>query len=264
MRNYFFSKLLLLSFLSLLISCDNDDDTIVDTTPPTIKDYSINDKTENVVVAPGTEMHFDAVFEDNMELREFKLDIHDNFEAHNHGRLKSAPWEFEQRYDLSGKSETVHKDMIVPEDATSGNYHLTVRFLDAAGNEGEVLTLSFDVQDVSSQPAMSITSPDLTQEVEVAPGESFQLEGTVEDPDGLEEVHIFVAHEDEQSHGRLGEEEPLYEAEYELDGVTSWNFSASDVIAIPADAEPGHYELVITAVDVNGNSIVKTAELHVE
>jgi uncharacterized membrane protein len=262
--NLFFLSFLFLAFLA---ACNKEDDAVsVDRTPPTVRDVTLNDQSENIVVQPGTTMHFDAVFEDDERLGQFKIDIHNAFDDHTHGRLAQTPFEVSQTYDLIGRTQTVHEDITIPEDATPGPYHFTLQFFDAAGNEGEVVVMDFEIADPENQPVITITSHNIEEEIEVEPGESILLEGTVFDPDGLAEVHIVLGHEEEE-HGhdhRRNEEEPLFEYELELNGENTWNFEAMGPIEIPEDAEEGHYELRIMAEDVHGHVKVVTIEVHIE
>lgn len=253
-------------FLAFLAACNKDDDTVpVDRTPPTVRDVTLNDQTENIVVEPGSTMHFDAVFEDDERLGQYKIDIHNDFDGHTHGRLADIPFELSQTYDLIGRTQTVHEDIAIPEDATPGPYHFTLQFFDAAGNEGEIVVLDFEIADPDNQPVITITSHDIDEEIEVEPGESIILEGTISDEDGLAEVHIILGHEEEDGHDhRRNEEEPLFEYEIELNGENTWNFADMGPIEIPEDAEEGHYELRIMAEDVNGNTRLVTIEVHVE
>lgn len=259
----FFSGVLLLLFFA---ACTKDDDTVPeDRTPPTVREVTLNDLTENILVEPGSNMHFDAVFEDNERLGQYKIDIHNAFDDHTHGRLAQTPFEFSQTYDLIGRTQTVHEDITIPEDATPGLYHFTLQFFDAAGNEGEVVVMDFEIADPENQPVITITSHNIEEEIEVEPGGSILLEGSISDPDGLAEVHIILGHEDDQGHDhRRNEEEPLFEYELELNGENTWNFEGMGPIEIPEDAEEGHYELRIMAEDVHGHVKVVTFEVHIE
>lgn len=255
-----------LLFLTVIAGCDNENDEPVDTTPPTVSGVTLNDASENIQVIPRSSMHFDAYFEDNVLLGQYKIDVHNDFDGHEHGRAMNEPFEYTMTYDLIGKTQTVHEDVEIPEDTTPGAYHFTLQYFDAAGNEGELVVMEFIIVNPESQPIVNIFSPNIEEEIEIAAGESFMIEGTATDADGLEEVHIMLGHEEEDNHehGRVGEEEPLYEAEYALNSVESWNFQESEPILIPVGTEPGHYKLSITVLDLLGNPTKVTAEVHVE
>lgn len=249
---------------SLFFAACSSDDEAIDNKPPTVSNVTLNELTEDIVVEAGSTVHFDAQFTDDVLLGEYKIDIHDNFDGHSHGRLASTIFTFSQIYPLIGKTETVHQDIDIPEDATPGLYHFSLQFIDSEGNEGEIVTLTFEIADPSNQPVINITSPDFSSEIEVAPGGSIVLIGYVEDPDGLEEVHIqLVRVEEDHSHGKTTEE-ILFEEEILVEGATTWNFENIEAIEIPESVEADHYELKITAEDVLGNVKTVSADVHVE
>ena len=51
-----------------------------------------------------------------------------------------VPFVFNRSYDVSGKKNVHvhHHDIVIPEDATPGDYHLMVYCTDAAGNETHI------------------------------------------------------------------------------------------------------------------------------
>ena len=258
-----FFKLVLVSTV-FFMGCSVDDDS-VDNTAPIVRNISLNGLTENIIISAGSEIEFDAEFEDDIQLGQYRINIHDNFNGHSHGKTLASEFSYPATHDLEGKSQTVHKHIPVPTDATPGPYHFTLLYFDAAGNEGEPKFLQFEIADPSNQPVIEITSHDILQEIEVAPGNSIRLQGWIEDPDGLEEVHIRLApeHEDDHNHGRL-RDEALFDQEFVLNGATTWEFSEMGGIDIPEDAAHGHYELVIRASDLEGYQKTVFIEVHVE
>lgn len=278
MKSTFLSKklvfvLALVSASVFWISCDDNGEDPVDLDPPTVENVTLNDQSEDIQVNPGDVMHFDADFADDNRLGQVKIDIHDNFDGHSHGRLMATPFTYQKIIELIGKTQNVHEDINIPEDAATGPYHFNLQFFDEVGNEGELMVMEFEIVDEAEQPSIAVTAPDLSSEVEVAPGGSFALTGSASDPDGLEELHIQIMHEEEHDHdhdhedGRLmdddhGSEEALWEKEWELEGAMEAAFD--EMVTIPADAEHGHYVLRIMAKDMNSNVKVLKGELHVE
>lgn len=127
-----------------LTSCSNDDDA-VDTVDPVI---AINEPHDEDGFAPGGEIHFDALFTDNVALASYKIEIHEDFDGHTHGFTKQAeqdnPWSFEQVFNIPAgqKSFTAEQHIDIPEmlngEAISeGAYHFGVFVTDAAGNESQ-------------------------------------------------------------------------------------------------------------------------------
>ncbi|NJM94603.1 MAG: DUF4625 domain-containing protein [Cytophagales bacterium] len=135
---------LALALLSLLTSCDEDETT--DTTKPTIKAVMV----EGVnVIGNEFEVHHGEAFEleieveDDTELNQLKVDIHDAFDGHGHAHRRLAEGtdtlSFTQVYQLSGKSfkQKVMVSSALDEKYIHGEYHLELVLLDKAGNQSE-------------------------------------------------------------------------------------------------------------------------------
>ncbi|MDR2058062.1 MAG: DUF4625 domain-containing protein [Dysgonamonadaceae bacterium] len=129
-------------------SCDEGD-----TTKPVI---NLIEPEEDDSLLIGDDVHFDAEFSDDEALASYKIEIHNNFEDHSHDNTRAGSAEetvdftFEKSYDLSGKknADVHHHDIIIPKNATPGNYHLMVYCTDAAGNESHIarnIVLSHEV-----------------------------------------------------------------------------------------------------------------------
>lgn len=123
----------------LAISCSDDDG---DTSRPEI---NLLAPEEGGALHIGEDVHFSAEFSDNEMLASYKVEIHNNFDSHDHSAsLRSqdgtTPFSFQKSWVISGqKNASVHHhEIIIPEDATPGNYHLLVYCTDAAGNESHV------------------------------------------------------------------------------------------------------------------------------
>lgn len=253
-----------LFFLALFSGC-SEDENAVDDQAPTVADVKLNGLDENIIIQPGTEMQFDARFQDNILLGQYKIDIHNNFKDHGHGRIvENQDFTFSAVYDLAGKSETVHEHIDVSSEATPGAYHFTLQFFDAVGNEGEIKALTFEIADPSGQPTITITSPDPSIPVQIAAGKNLSVEGLVEDPDGLKVVHVALLPEGEDHSHERDSENALFEKEILLHGATSWNFDYLGTIELSEGIALGHYELSITAEDMQGNTSRVTIEVHVE
>ena len=79
---------------------------------------------------------------DDVMLKSYKIDVHNNFDGHSHTRAGdgTTPFSFKKEYDLTGKREAHihHHDIKIPATATPGKYHLMIYCTDAAGNESYV------------------------------------------------------------------------------------------------------------------------------
>ena len=81
---------------------------------------------------------------DDVLLKSYKINIHPNFDHHGHKLSKDTATEdfnFNRAYDLSGmrNAQIHHHDIVIPANATPGDYHLMVWCTDAAGNQTQVV-----------------------------------------------------------------------------------------------------------------------------
>ena len=136
----YFTTILVISVLAFF-SCDKEDS---DTTKPVI---DLHEPAEGQALLIGSEkgVHFEMDLSDDVMLKSYKIDIHNNFDHHSHGGTRAegegrVPFVFNRSYDVSGKKNVHvhHHDIVFPEDATPGDYHLMVYCTDAAGNETHI------------------------------------------------------------------------------------------------------------------------------
>lgn len=247
-------------------ACDKDEDN--DTTAPVIKSATIDGKVEDIEVTAGTAMTFVVEVSDNEDLGQLKLDVHDNFDGHTHKSTASVSWAEVKIVELSGTDKTVTQEMNVPAEATAGPYHADILLIDAEGNEGEFVERSIMIRN-GSEPGIDVTSPDFSGEVHAMKGSTLTIEGTVSDDVDLAEIYIVLEeeHEDDDHDHKSTQEEVLYEMDFDLTGSAdvSWDFQTDGNvnIAIPANAETGHYELTIRAEDAEGNINILSGEIHI-
>ncbi len=122
----------------LLYSCSSDDDG--DNVKPVI---NLIEPADGDVLKIGDEhgIHFDMELSDDVMLKSYKVDIHSNFDGHNHTKSAqtTVDFKFTKSWNVTGKNTTVHHhEIVIPSDATPGEYHLMVFCADEAGNESSV------------------------------------------------------------------------------------------------------------------------------
>lgn len=90
-------------------------------------------------------VHFEMELKDNVMLKSYKLEIHNNFDGHSHATKSlrhgdEKPFFFQKEYSLAGHREAKihHHDIVIPDGVAEGKYHLMVQVLDEAGNETTV------------------------------------------------------------------------------------------------------------------------------
>jgi hypothetical protein len=83
---------LLVMVMSLFTACSDSDNPLSDTTKPVI---DLNSPTEGQVLAIGSEhgVHFEMELSDDVMLKSYKIEIHNNFDHHSHDtRVTGLPW----------------------------------------------------------------------------------------------------------------------------------------------------------------------------
>ena len=143
-------------FVFGFVACSDDDD--IDTTKPTI---GLVSPTDGTAFHPGETIEFNCDFSDNDELASYKIEVHSNFDGHEHAtvQLKSNmeddhdheeghAWSYNEEWSFEEGQSTasVMKQITIPEhidhdgveeEVAAGPYHLGVYCLDVAGNQIE-------------------------------------------------------------------------------------------------------------------------------
>ncbi len=94
----------------------------------------------------GETIPFRYTFTDNMELGNFNLEIHNNFDHHSHStsagdcpldpiKTPVNPWIYNQDFAIptGATSYEAKVDIPIPYDIDNGDYHFMVRVTDKAG-----------------------------------------------------------------------------------------------------------------------------------
>lgn len=247
---------------------DNDDNgAAADSQKPTI---SISEPTDGATISAGSNMHFEATFSDNEGLAEAVVDIHNNFDGHDHDkRSTSSAFSYKETFEISGKEWEMHEDIAIPAGAEAGEYHLSVYAVDKAGNQSDQVIYEFEIAG-AGEAVITWESPNLTEELELAEGADLVLKGSISDATGINEVEISVKHEEEHDH-EGEEEEDDHEGEhgdeeatviYSKKDLQGTNSHSVDETVSTTDWEDGEYKLIIKVIDTEGRVTMATGEVH--
>lgn len=132
-----------------LTSCssdDNDDVTVNDKEKPQIEDGALPNPIDCQQYKRGETIAFRYTFTDNVELGNFNLEIHNNFDHHTHSTSAGdcpldpkknpvTPWVYNQDYTIPAdlKSYEAKVDITIPKDIDPGDYHFMIRVTDKSG-----------------------------------------------------------------------------------------------------------------------------------
>ena len=264
--------------LFALMSC-GDDDEVVDVTAPTI---TLIEPEMGEEFDAGGEIHFDAIFEDDIALSTYNITIHDNFDGHAHGRLSAEPFAFNQSFTLTGKVDDVHEDIAIPAGTTAGPYHFIVEAIDAAGNSTtfvEGSSVEIDIWIRNNEMARVHFEDEAGVEVVEYEGEvgmSLKFYGEIEDQVGnLDHITIMVGHLEEgegsgHNNGRVASEEYIFKQEFEVAGQSTVRIedllADANIVVTQAhldELEEGEFlYLIVQVEDEDGNISRDYVEIH--
>lgn len=178
----------------------------VDLTPPNMEEISylpepVEDEicsTQEPVVfllTGGDELVLDVVFNDDVALSQYKVDIHNNFDCHGHGggvapsitapnvENQTTDWSILDVRDISGTSVPVRRTLDVPQNVTAGNYHFHIQVLDESGNDSPFanyysLKIKNSLDEIA--PVINVTEPS-TSSLSITKGNTIRFVGQVTD-----------------------------------------------------------------------------------
>lgn len=186
---HFNIKLFSLAFLAIAASSCKKDDP--DNTKPIIE--SISEPLENDTLYSGTELHIDGSVSDDVELSQLKIDIHSSDDVHEHGKIDAASFfEVIRIIDLSGRNQSFHEDIDIPQEAAAGGYHVIITAVDASGNQSDITERDIVIRNSGDliSPTITVNSP--TAGASFSIGSPIVVSAELADNIGLGDVEIKV------------------------------------------------------------------------
>jgi hypothetical protein len=277
MKNF---SIIILLGLFALASCNKDEDAAPqDTTRPVINSSTHLHGVIGGKINAGNKLEIHYKVSDDVGLKELKIDVHNSFDGHSHGRLAGTPCEWDTIIRLNGTLREDEIETWIPTTALAGPYHVGLFVTDAAGNQGNSFYLDFNLSN-GSEPVINITAPTNfgLGEIEIRPLDTLKLAGIATDPDQIEKVKIEL--EEEGEHMRLTgttDGAPFYEKEFKMSTHPSYFSDANtfqfgnmtnpvDLIKMPtvSAGSSKHFHVKIRVTDKLGNVSMREGELHVE
>jgi len=144
-NNIMKTKVFMSALLCALAACSSSNDN--DTTPPIITDEGVAAcPSDCQVFKRGNVIPFQYVFTDDVELGNFNIEVHNNFDHHTHTtsaveckadtiKTPVQPWVYNSDFDIPHglKTYTAILNIDIPTDADAGDYHFMIRVTDKAG-----------------------------------------------------------------------------------------------------------------------------------
>lgn len=244
----------------LLSACKKDKKEEVDNQKPSI---TVNKPSTNALAKSGSDFEIDIQFHDNMNLSQYKLEIHPNFDGHTHGKTENestAPWEWDTIVNISGKEHQAKFKIKVPMNVQAGNYHFMAMCTDQNGFEAPFKVIDIKVINLEDTipPTLIVNYPSLSTEnvLEFAANENQKIisfQGSITDDQRIKGIKIQL-----YEHGL--DTQPIYEYQnFNLNG-TSFDLTNLNFYFYKDDLKDnGEYEMKIIAYDGVGNATEKMA-----
>lgn len=270
MKHLIKSILIAVMTVFFMTACSDDDSEPQDTSKPVISDVHVENHElgtgddEKVMAGEEGEVHFKLM--DNRELGSWKIDIHDAFDGHGHGKV-FANYSIILSGNTGGTMQEIEVDLgEIPAEATAGEYHCIVNATDAAGNSAEFVDVRFILSN-GTEPQLELISPDLANTEHMDKGSSFSMTGNLTDDAGIESFEIFLTEdsEDDHNHGKTVQEDYLlFDKDDFEENVISFDLAEAGQLTIPSDMEDGNYYIKFVSGDSDGNTMIEKFEIHIE
>jgi hypothetical protein len=220
---------------------------------PTVSNVTVNNSGPGTTidVNPGDTIVVRALLQDNEELGQFKIDIHQDFDGHSH-KSTMTPYAEIRIKTISGTIYNLEETFIIPDTTASGIYHGTIQALDVEGNTSLPELFYFNVVR-NNQPTIEMNLP-----VTISAGAILNVDGdltAIGDNVHLTKVQIRIRSTQTGNN--------LLNQTYNLSGSpTTWNpFSNGNVsVNIPA-SENQKLIFRIRVEDSNGNNTIFESEI---
>jgi len=221
---------------------------IIETEPAAKAGLICGFKEDKVISATsGSMMLLHLNLTDDRNLSQYKIDIHNNFDCHSHGRVLATPWQVLEVNDVNGNNIEIEKEIQVPAETAAGDYHLQILCLDESGNEAEPVIYSIKILNATDSvaPELTLTEPS-THPITVDKGATLSFKGTVTDNYSLNDGKIEVTYTDPKG----TEYAPIQEF-FAADQGTGASFDYA--FEVPAFAASGKHIFSIKVFDSYNN-----------
>ncbi|MDX2188628.1 MAG: DUF4625 domain-containing protein [Bacteroidota bacterium] len=253
---------LFILILVLFYGCTikKEDPKPVDTSKPKIEltsttpSFQSNGSEFKISANAGDLINLNLKYTDDNSLKQSKIDIHDAFDGHSHGRKELNKWTFSNIMNLSGSTQSLTSVITVPSDIVAGAYHLIINCIDASGNEADFVEIDLSITNIIEQASISginvidtnITSGQMITVSGIRITDNQNLEG------GTVEVHFESADEKIAIVENIGSNVLKGKKDLVLDPIT---------FKVPDNAPKGKYYIHVKVKDSDGNMSELETEL---
>jgi len=252
---------------------------VADTTKPVITVHSPGNGTTHT---GGQDLIVNVSVWEDRELSQVKIEIHNDFDNHGHGKSADVvvPFDFDTIISTSAKEFATNFSLALPTNIAAGKYHFIAYALDKAGNEAHFVAVDLHLlnPDDTIAPLIALTHPDFSgteNDVTFASGQDtvqLRIAGAFTDqknngaPGNLKGYEIFFyeaghAHKSQDNEGSVV---PIYKiSNFNIEGSV-YDIDMNLILRRRDLKDDEHYDLKVVAYDNKNNKSERTAEFHVE
>lgn len=228
--------------LVLLNACSKGDED-KDTTKPVI---TLSTPKSGDEFISGEKINVSVSFQDNKELSQYKIEIHDDFDGHTHLKTGSPAFSYTKIVALTSNGSH-HFAIDIPADVAAGPYHFIVNALDKAGNEADFAEAEFTIKSSldSIAPTLNIIpSPSPTAGVIHLHGaaKTITLNGTAGDNESVKSYEVKLIHKTSKVN--------YLDRDGNISGTTA---NINETVTFDDAWPDGDYLLVIEVYDLKNN-----------
>ena len=236
-----------------LSSCSKDS---ADKAKPLIEVLAPLSPNGEIEAYAGQPLPISIKFVDNVDLKEYKLDIHDDFDGHTHGRVSYEPWSYLEIDALAGNLKTLTKDIQIPTTAAAGKYHLIINCVDKAGNQAEFVEIDLLIKnpDDEQNPTVTVFPPNNVSTININLGQTLTFAGVANDNKRLRKMEVHMHYEPTDA-------EIFHTDTTFVDSVS--NFPFSYAIPVTNSMPTGDYNIEVKLEDAVYNRLTKNIRVKV-
>jgi hypothetical protein len=255
-----FMKLQPLLFLAgslLAFSCSK-----YDRLPPKIEFINISGQTSGIELTAGNQYALDYRIEDNKKIRLVQINARKGFRSEQNVYVNSKDFTYANGFDPDNSVKQEPIRFPIPATSRAGSYRITINAKDGNGNMPSERTLNFVINHPDAPYVglnIKTTFNDLVPPVfDVKRADRIEISGTATDATDITMVKVDL----------VGENTSLFSNVFDVPGTADTSIDIAQVIGsyvfrVPATAETGPYDLMISVTSKSGHTTVKTYRLNV-
>lgn len=239
---------LVILFFGFLASCtETGDNPVADNEAPTITGTFSHASDARI---SGDSLYFSTRIEDNVSLKFYSVKV-----AYvGTKKTNASEWERSEFFNVSGKSVGNHFDWIIPQDAASGAYQISINAEDEAGNKAKPWTYDFTITNSgdSIAPTISVISPNVTTADTFSLTTTMMIKANLTDNIGLGSAWVEIA----TTSGTV-----KHTISYPTLNATQF-FSIDTSYTIPGNFGTGEFLANFYSKDINNNQNIESVTFY--